>query len=663
MVSMTQPRDSPWPCALLAVALLTTAPALAEGVAGANRVPGLTLTQTVRAEQDLGPLLDLKHSHESILDSEGIVTVFWTPDLQKEEVTFEIHARTLGWLGFGFSSSGGMRGSDILIAWVKDGEAFAQDRYGVGNRVPVLDDHPDWELLGGRENGTHTTIVVKRAINTCDEQDFRLTNETVRFIYAYDSDDPPEDGDIYYHGPRRGNRFALVLLPFHHKEPTPDIQTWEISQRVPLPNGVDTFYWCHIEKVPKWRKKHHYIGFSMIYGENSRAHLHHTLGFECNVPDGRRQHEVYERYVGHEGYECYTPNMPPDFNYCEKFLINWAIGSEGEMLPDNVGFPLGEDHGGSTYLLFQTHYDNARYARDIAVEWGMKIYYTDKIREKDAGNLAVGHSIVFSLTVPPRRSDWVTAGHCSSDCTRGNIPEDGVNVFMIFLHGHYTARSIKLRHFRNGRELPPLGEDKNFDANFQQARILSEPVKIYPGDHLTVECHQDSRDRPNATFAGWGARDEMCHAFLSMWPRIPMAACRSSPHLETLRDAWGIKSFPSDLDLYKYEFDPWLGNQGGINYQKYINGLSWDKLNLQKINEKLRRGLHANKCQYNYGMKIEMAREVTKYPSVPEYVEPVESKCRGTPAASLSSVNGVGSPNGPALLGTAVAFLWVLAVV
>lgn len=83
-VSMAQPRDSPWPCALLAVALLTTAPALAEGVAGANRVPGLTLTQTVRAEQDLGPLLDLKHSHESILDSEGIVTVFWTPDLQKE---------------------------------------------------------------------------------------------------------------------------------------------------------------------------------------------------------------------------------------------------------------------------------------------------------------------------------------------------------------------------------------------------------------------------------------------------------------------------------------------------------------------------------------------------------------------------------------------------
>ncbi|XP_047476090.1 uncharacterized protein LOC125029944 [Penaeus chinensis] len=148
-VIMALTSNSPWPYALLALALLTTAPALTEGVAGSNRVPGLTLTQTVRAEKDLEPLLDLKHSHESVLDPEGIMTVFWTPDLQKEEVTFEIHARTMGWLGFGFSSSGGMRGSDILIAWVKDGEAFAQDRHGIGNRVPVLDDHLLGSLWGG----------------------------------------------------------------------------------------------------------------------------------------------------------------------------------------------------------------------------------------------------------------------------------------------------------------------------------------------------------------------------------------------------------------------------------------------------------------------------------------------------------------------------------
>ena len=39
-------------------------------------------------------------------------------------ITFEIHAKTLGWVGFGLSPNGGMVGSDVIIAWVKDGETF-----------------------------------------------------------------------------------------------------------------------------------------------------------------------------------------------------------------------------------------------------------------------------------------------------------------------------------------------------------------------------------------------------------------------------------------------------------------------------------------------------------------------------------------------------------
>lgn len=28
------------------------------------------------------------------------------------------------------------------------------------------------------------------------------------------------------------------------------------------------------------------------------------------------------------------------------------------MFPSQVGFPLGEEHGGSTYFMFEIHYDN-----------------------------------------------------------------------------------------------------------------------------------------------------------------------------------------------------------------------------------------------------------------------------------------------------------------
>ena len=62
-------------------------------------------------------------------------------------------------------------------------------------------------------------------------------------------------------------RHALVLLPFHHEDPPPDAQTWFVNQTLTIPNDDHTFYWCHIEKIPKWDKKHHYIGvfdFSLI---------------------------------------------------------------------------------------------------------------------------------------------------------------------------------------------------------------------------------------------------------------------------------------------------------------------------------------------------------------------------------------------------------------
>jgi len=67
----------------------------------------------------------------------------------------------------------------------------------------------------------------------------------------------------------------------------------------------------------------------MIYGENARQHLHHSVAFECKSSSiDQTTQEKFERFVGHVGYECYTPSMPQEYNDCQKFFINWAIGSE-----------------------------------------------------------------------------------------------------------------------------------------------------------------------------------------------------------------------------------------------------------------------------------------------------------------------------------------------
>ena len=79
------------------------------------------------------------------------------------------------------------------------------------------------------------------------------------------------------------------------------------------------------------------------------------------------------------------------------------------------------------------------------------------------------------------------------------IPQDGIKVFQVFLHTHLTGREIHVRHFRNGKELSPIASDTNYDFNYQQARILPEPVTVLPGDVLLTECVYDTTDRHNVT--------------------------------------------------------------------------------------------------------------------------------------------------------------------
>lgn len=39
-------------------------------------------------------------------------------------------------------------------------------------------------------------------------------------------------------------------------------------------------------------------------------------------------------------------------------IIKAASAPPGEMLPEHVGIPLGEEHGGASYFMLEIHYDN-----------------------------------------------------------------------------------------------------------------------------------------------------------------------------------------------------------------------------------------------------------------------------------------------------------------
>ncbi|XP_040570289.1 DBH-like monooxygenase protein 1 isoform X3 [Lepeophtheirus salmonis] len=471
----------------------------------------------------------------------------WTPF--HNDIHFELVGRTHGWIALGFSMNGAMRGSDIALGWIgSDGDVRFSDRWAEGNSAPIMDMSQDYVLMSGSENDTHTVIRFSRPWDTCDSvEDIQLGVDTVRLIWALGQEDPLGDssGVPSYHTPSfRGVRSVyLKELPYKKIHPTQenDVLSWDlVGRNLLLPND-HTHYWCQIFKAPKMNRKHHMIGFEPVLQKGNEKYLHHMVLYECHVHDGSTE-KWFEAHVGKEGAACYSPNMPPEWSFC--LATNswaWAVGSEGETLPDHVGMPLGEEFGGATYFMLEIHYDNP--SRDpIEDSSGIRIFYTPNLREHDTAMLLIGTEVNFLHLIPPHQEGFTSLGRCVSDCTKNGLPSEGITLINGVLHSHLASRKMKIRHLRNGKELPVILKDDHYDFNYQVARIPPKETQVLPGDELLLECQYETRNRSKPTFGGLSTREEMCIAFILYYPRAPLADCRSLPTLDTVMSALQIKS-------------------------------------------------------------------------------------------------------------------------
>ena len=113
--------------------------------------------------------------------------IFWKLINDNDEIQFEVHCRTTGWVGLGFSPNGGMAGSDVVIGWVKDGQAYLRvlfqidylfkeliinlmlkDCYAASKTAPRIDAQQDYTLLEGAEIEGYTILKFSRKLVTCD---------------------------------------------------------------------------------------------------------------------------------------------------------------------------------------------------------------------------------------------------------------------------------------------------------------------------------------------------------------------------------------------------------------------------------------------------------------------------------------------------------------
>ncbi|KMQ96820.1 moxd1-like protein 1 protein [Lasius niger] len=510
-----------------------------------NHIKDKTMTRFRRSAKDGGINRGIfnagvpKFTRYEKLDEDGDVILEWDPS-DDEEVTFRVTAKTLGYVGIGFNEKSHMMGADILLAWVDDhtGVVNLLDSHGIEMKAaPVTDTSQDVRVLGGSQNETHTTVTFARKWQTCDPQDHRLTEDTVRVLWALHPTDP-ELNTAIWHENRRGGKALRLKTAAAHSPPreTRNIRHWDVKLNQFEVDDTDTVYWCKIFKASSLRKKHHMIGYTPLVEKANEDLVHHVILYECASTS-----PILGEHARIAGARCYSPTMPRAWESCLQPVLAWARGSKGEWLPEHVGIPVAE-HGDSSYYMLEVHYNNPTMKRVIDSS-GVRLYLTPNLRPQEAGILVAGVAVSPLHLVPPKQKEYATAGYCTPHCTNMMFPEDGINIVSVVLHSHLAGRRLSLKHIRRGKELPRIVQDNHFDFDYQQSHTLEKEVKVLPGDELVAECVYGTLNRTKPTLGGYAATQEMCLAFVVHYPRTPLAGCYSVTPVRDLFKTLGVHSF------------------------------------------------------------------------------------------------------------------------
>ena len=92
------------------------------------------------------------------------------------------------------------------------------------------------------------------------------------------------------------------------------------------------------------------IGYKPVLTPGSERYVHHMMMYECH--DDVDSKARFHHHVN-SGYECNAPNMPNDFKKCKGIVAAWGLGGEPFFFPEQAGYPVGEEHGGATYYMFE----------------------------------------------------------------------------------------------------------------------------------------------------------------------------------------------------------------------------------------------------------------------------------------------------------------------
>lgn len=136
-------------------------------------------------------------------DPNAGAAIHWSISSDEMYVDLAVAVRATGWVGFGLSEAGGMRGADMMIFEARNPTTVI-DAYVQEERQPLPDDCQDWQFVDSRVGSGFLIVEVRRKLITGDSQDKAIINDSnlqipiTRVISAWG------DTEQYsYHGPNR----------------------------------------------------------------------------------------------------------------------------------------------------------------------------------------------------------------------------------------------------------------------------------------------------------------------------------------------------------------------------------------------------------------------------------------------------------------------------
>jgi Copper type II ascorbate-dependent monooxygenase, N-terminal domain/DOMON domain/Copper type II ascorbate-dependent monooxygenase, C-terminal domain len=439
--------------------------------------------------------------------------IHWNID--NNQIHIAVAARATGWLAFGLSENGGMRGADVVIFTAANNHTL-RDAHVLQELYPISDDCQNWELINSTVLGDFIIFEAIRELDTYDMQDMTMKNDSdlrinpTLIIMAWGDSEK-----VSHHGINRvqsslrlfGNGISETQLfsdTLNEAEGTFELR----ANNYTIPSTETTYQiycWDTNDLIALGipvNESLHMIGAEAIISDSTRKYVHHFI-LRANA-------------LG--TWERRSSNTQP--LTCNEFLgiemvYGWAPGGEPLTFPQEVGSPLGKD--GFLSFQLEIHYNNPDLDQGMVDSSGLRLLWTTQKRTHDGGVLILGDPGTRLEGQPVGDGLSSASFDCPSTCSSMAL-DTPVTILREEFHMHISGVSARNKVRRNG-ELVHEAHVNFFDfAQHGSLSLQQEPYQIFAGDTFHPTCYYQNDDGSNKTF-GFSSQEEMCMVFVYYFPR------------------------------------------------------------------------------------------------------------------------------------------------